>query len=342
MKKQLKPHLLITESGVSVQIYTDDDKFVVQDHDRKRIRCYAFTSLEEASKFARFMACRQYWAQVAKKLGVRILGPVRSFPVGTSTSTLMAWDTFLRANHRHGASSKTIRDLVEALSAAFDSVSSGTINSLTAAWHLTASAPDHWSAAKRPRAQANVAKFLGWLSQQPLQAHGSAPAVPAAPVVDKQYLSVQEAELLLRACPDADARRYVALSLFAGLRSAEVANLRWEDLVGQSETFACQGKGQPRCVPLTANLMVWLQPPTPAEGPVVTDAAAHKVRALLGNLKSAGTHALRTTYLLCCLALHDPEAAAQSAGIGQVQEASHTALPIGRADAERLFSLAPS
>jgi len=143
--------------------------------------------------------------------------------------------------------------------------------------------------------------------------------------VDKQYLSVQEAELLLRACPDADARRYVALSLFAGLRSAEVANLRWEDLVGQSETFACQGKGQPRCVPLTANLMVWLQPPTPAEGPVVTDAAAHKVRALLGNLKSAGTHALRTTYLLCCLALHDPEAAAQSAGIGQVQEASHTA-----------------
>lgn len=75
--------------------------------------------------------------------------------------------------------------------------------------------------------------------------------------------------------------------------------------------------------------------------PVVTDAAAHKVRALLGNLKSAGIHALRTTFLLCCLALHGPKAAAQSAGIAQVQEANHTALPIGRADAERLFSLAP-
>jgi hypothetical protein len=98
----------------------------------------------------------------------------------------MAWDCFLRANVRHGASPETIRDLVTALSAAFRTASSGTIDSLTAAWHQAAGAPDRWSAAKRPSAQAMLAKFLGWLAQQPLQAQ-----VPAA-VVDKQYLSVHE------------------------------------------------------------------------------------------------------------------------------------------------------
>lgn len=130
-----------------------------------------------------------------------VLAPVRSFPVGPSTSTLMAWDCFLRANVRHGASPETIRDLVTALSAAFLTASSGTIDSLSAAWHQATGAPDRWPAAKRARAQAILAKFLGWLAQQPLQAQ-----VPAA-VVDKQYLFVHEAEALLHSCPDDDARR---------------------------------------------------------------------------------------------------------------------------------------
>lgn len=70
-----------------------------------------------------------------------------------------------------------------------------------------------------------------------------------------------EAEQLLRACPDDDAHRYVALSLFAGLRPVEVAALRWEDITEQRDTLMCRGKAGLGAVPLSANVLAWLHPP---------------------------------------------------------------------------------
>ena len=44
-------------------------------------------------------------------------------------------------------------------------------------------------------------------------------------------LSCAQAEALFAACPDANARRYVALALFAGLRRVEIESLQWSDLL---------------------------------------------------------------------------------------------------------------
>lgn len=156
----------------------------------------------------------------------------------------------------------------------------------------------------------------------------------------KSYLSVSEAEALLRDCLDDDSRRYVALSLFAGLRPVELAALRWEDFTEQRDALLCSAKGVSRTVPLSANLRVLLKPPTAAHGLVATPAAARKVRALLAKLKAKGSNVLRTTCVLCWLALHGVAAATQHAGLSQVPEQQHSHLPISRADAERFFSIA--
>ncbi|MEN9576665.1 MAG: hypothetical protein RL514_4520 [Verrucomicrobiota bacterium] len=123
--------------------------------------------------------------------------------------------------------------------------------------------------------------------------------------------------------------------------SCEVAALRWEDITEQRDGLFCRSKGWARVVPLSANLLAWLQPPTPAQGPVVTAAAPRKVRALLANLKSTAPNVLRATCLLCWMALYGLGAAAQLAGLRNAPQQRYHFVPISVADAERFFSLAP-
>jgi integrase len=80
---------------------------------------------------------------------------------------------------------------------------------------------------------------------------------------DIECWSTTEAEVLLCGCP-AVALPALAIELFAGLRTAEVARLRWEDvdfkqrhvavLAGDAKTAGL------RLVPMTNNLVEWLAP----------------------------------------------------------------------------------
>ena len=81
-----------TRGGSPDTIYAVAGEFVVRWADRKRTLSRAFANVGQASEFARFLARRQYWSRVAKDLAVPALAPVRSFPVGPSTSTRMAWE----------------------------------------------------------------------------------------------------------------------------------------------------------------------------------------------------------------------------------------------------------
>lgn len=333
----------ISDSGVTVPISHHRGEYIVRYRDDQRARSRAFERLDQACEFARFLARRQHWAQVAEELAEKLLGPVRSFRVAPTTSTLMAVDCFLRALHRHGASQANIRTVVAVLSATLGSASAGNIGALSATWYRQQDAhPQELLRSKDARARRRVilAQFLGWLAHQPLEPQTHV-AMPTAPAPGQKFLTVAESEQLLGACPDDDARRYAALSLFAGLRPGEVAALRWEDITEQRDRLICRSKGLARVVPLSANLLAWLQPPIPAQGPVVTTAAARKVRALLAKLKLKACNVLRATCLVCWLALHGFDVTVQYAGLRHVPQQRCHFVPISVANAQRFFSLAP-
>ena len=247
----------ISDSGVTVPISHHRGEYIVRYRDGQRARSRAFERLDQASEFARFLARRQHWAQVAEELADKLLAPVRSFRVAPTTSTLMAVDCFLRALHRHGASQANLRTVVAVLSATLSSASAGNIDALSATWYRQQDAhPQELLRSQEARARRRVilAQFLGWLAHQPLEPQTHV-AMPSAPAPEQKLLTVAEAEQLLRACPDDDARRFEALSLFAGLRSGEVEALRWVDITEQSGIYVCGGKGMSRAVPLSANLL---------------------------------------------------------------------------------------
>jgi integrase len=83
--------------------------------------------------------------------------------------------------------------------------------------------------------------------------------------VDKpaSILTVEQAIALLNACDDASLP-YVAVSLFAGLRAAEVQKLDWSEVdfeSGHIEVTAAKSKtARRRLVPISENLASWIQP----------------------------------------------------------------------------------
>lgn len=91
--------------------------------------------------------------------------------------------------------------------------------------------------------------------------------------VDKpaSILTVAQAGALLSACDD-DTLPVVAISLFAGLRAAEVEKLDWSeiDLAGKHiEVTAAKSKtARRRLVPIQRNLAAWLRPLARKSGPV--------------------------------------------------------------------------
>jgi len=337
------PNLDITEDGVTVPINAVAGEFVVHYHDGPRTRTRAFERLDQAREFASFLVRRLQWALFAQGLAGRLVAPVRSFHVGPTTSIVLAEDCFLRAMRRNGASHANTGTVVAVLSAAFSYVSAGNLAALSVEWYQKQDAHSQEqlrSKDARARRRVIVAKFLGWLAHQPLEPQGHV-ATPTDPASEEKFLTVAESEQMLRACPDDDVRRYMALSLFAGLRPVEVAALQWEDITEQRDALICRSKASARRVPISANLLDWLQPPTPAHGPVVTAAAAPKVRALLATLKLTTPNVLRTTCLLCWMARYGLGAAAQFAGLRHIPQDRQLRQPISVADAERFFSLAP-
>jgi integrase len=90
-----------------------------------------------------------------------------------------------------------------------------------------------------------------------------------------EILTVAQTIALLNAC-DHDILPYVAISLFAGLRAAEVQKLDWSEIdfdSGLIEVTAAKSKTrQRRHVPIAENLAAWIRPLAKLRGPVAPTA----------------------------------------------------------------------
>jgi integrase len=111
-------------------------------------------------------------------------------------------------------------------------------------------------------------KTRGYTTGNPVQATAKAKVVDGPPGI----LTVAEAVALLNAC-DADTLPFVAISLFAGLRCAEMEKLDWAEVDiegGHIEVTASKAKtARRRLVPISENLAAWIQPFVARSGPVV-------------------------------------------------------------------------
>ena len=122
--------------------------------------------------------------------------------------------------------------------------------------------------------------------------------------VDKPagILTVEQATALLEACDD-DVLPYIAISLFAGLRAAEVQKLDWSEVdldSGHIEVTAAKAKSaKRRLVPIAENLAAWIRPFAKIRGPVTPSTAFRKrldcVKARAG-LQKWPHNAMRHSY----------------------------------------------
>lgn len=107
-----------------------------------------------------------------------------------------------------------------------------------------------------------------FVSANPVANTERAKVVSEAPAI----LTVQECVSLLKAC-DSDTLPFVAISLFAGLRAAEVQKLDWAEVDfegGHIEVKATKAKtARRRLIPISSNLAKWLKPYAESKGAVI-------------------------------------------------------------------------
>lgn len=329
---KLKLHSRVLVEGIAVAIYSAAAEFLVRYRDGKQRFTRAFERLDQAQAFARFLARRQHWLAAAQELGARQRTPVvPGFIVGPTTMTTEAVEQFLSACAQMGTSAITLRTMASLLRSALPAVP--TVEGLTLDWSRYAIAPPGSTAPHRAVRRAVVGRFLGWLARQPIEV----PVKPAAPPNDPRRLTVAQAEALLRACPDLETQRWVALSLFAGMRPCEVETLPWEKV---QEAIAVADAKTHGLHHAPVNLRAWLKVPKPARGPVVSQDAGRKVKALLLKL-NIPVAALRTTCVICWLALQGVNQTARQAGVTQMFGPGALPAVVSRAEAEGFFGLTP-
>ena len=181
----------------------------------------------------------------------------------------------------------------------------------------------------QPRAASSLSQdashlraFARWAMMQGLVERNAADWLPKVRQKRPAPNPVTEAALY-RAMQTAtpEMRRMIALAAMAGLRSAEVAAIKWSDLDhANGVLWVRDGKGgKDRSVPLSAGLLAELA--DPGEGPIVGHEMTPKAvsQALGRYLRSCGVdytaHKLRARYLTRFLAATgDLSAAAEVAG----------------------------
>lgn len=171
--------------------------------------------------------------------------------------------------------------------------------------------------------KAHVSEFWRWAMREGLIERNPADWLPKVRQAKTLAVVVPEGDLyrLLREA-EPHMRRMVALAAMAGLRSAEIAAVRWTDVDRDSGVlWVREGKGRKdRSVPLSAGLLAELGDPD-GDGRIIgKEMTAKAVSMALGRyLRSKGSdftaHKLRARYLTRFLAATgDAVAAAQVAG----------------------------
>ena len=178
------------------------------------------------------------------------------------------------------------------------------------------------SAASLSQEASHVRRFFRWAMQQGLAERNAADWLPDVRQSRPAATPVPEGDLyrLVQDAPD-DLRRAVALAAMAGLRSAEIAAARWDDLdPGNGVLWVREGKGSKgRSVPLSSGLLATLG--DPGEGRIIGRAMTGKaVSQMIGRyMRSRGVdytaHKLRARYATRFLAATgDLKAAADALG----------------------------
>jgi integrase/recombinase XerC len=165
--------------------------------------------------------------------------------------------------------------------------------------------------------KSHLRSFFQWAIEQGLIDTNPAEWLPRARQVTRKARPIQEGDLF-RAISDAPEpmRQMLALGAMAGLRSAEIAAITWEDIDrGNGVLWVRQGKGgKDRSVPLSAGLLAELG--DPGTGLIVVKRMTPKaVSMAIGRyLRSRGVdytaHKLRARYCTRFLAATGDLAAA--------------------------------
>ncbi|MBL9145337.1 MAG: tyrosine-type recombinase/integrase, partial [Verrucomicrobiaceae bacterium] len=172
----------------------------------------------------------------------------------------------------------------------------------------------------------SYAKGRGYCDENPVSRAARVKVIRKAPGI----LAPADAAALLAAC-STEIVPAVAIGLFAGLRTAEIARLDWQEInlkTGFIEITAENAKSsQRRLVAITPNLRTWLQPYAERSGPVRLSEERHKIRfeaaRTAAGIESWPSNAARHSFASYHLALH--------------QDAAKTALQLGHTNTAVLF-----
>lgn len=158
--------------------------------------------------------------------------------------------------------------------------------------------------------KSHAREYWIWCRQQGLLDHNPADWIPKVRQSSTKAVTVGEGDLyrVIQAAPEF-MRRMIALASMAGLRSAEIAIVTWEDIDrGEGVLRVRNGKGaKDRTVPLSAGLLAELG--DPGTGPIIGRAmTAKSVSAAIGrHLRRHGVnssaHKLRARYATRFLAV---------------------------------------
>ena len=124
----------------------------------------------------------------------------------------------------------------------------------------------------------NFAVSRGYAVANPVERTAKAKVTRGAP----EILTCTQAVALLNAC-EADTLPYVAISLFAGLRAAEMERLDWSEVDLDSGHIEVKGgkskTGSRRLIPISENLAAWIQPLARRNGAVAPVALRDRLDA---------------------------------------------------------------
>jgi integrase len=190
----------------------------------------------------------------------------------------------------------------------------------------------------------NFALKRGYVVVNPVQATAKAKVVGGAPGI----LTVAQTVTLLNAC-GADTLPFVAISLFAGLRAAEMEKLDWSEVDlegGHIEVTAQKAKtARRRLVPISENLAAWILPHASRKGSVVPVGLRKRFDAVkaLAGLSEWPPNAMRHSFASYRLA-HCQDAARVSLEMGNSPQMifAHYRELVKTKDAARYWNIKPS
>ena len=188
----------------------------------------------------------------------------------------------------------------------------------------------------------HIRSFYRWAMMQGLTERNPADWLPRVRQRKPAVTPLPEADLhrVLIDAPD-DMRKAIALAAMAGLRSAEIAAINWDDIdPGNGVLWVREGKGaKGRSVPLSAGLLATLG--EPGEGRIIgKERTAKAVSMAVGRyLRSRGSdytaHKLRARYATRFLAATGDLAAAAEA-LGHADLSSISRYVIASSDTMRV------